>query len=312
MMNIQESDFDLKDTPGSRGQITGKSRRDFLKFISLISAGTALSFRSPFFTEETDTTRARDHFSLNKFYPSVDSLLIPRIEYVPGTPFQADYTLFSLGYDLFRKEGSVSFTWKPDKANVNCECMVERNTESEDLKSYFYQISRHKNDRYLTPVEWTRHSRMAKNTDAPAYPFTELKGNIRLQKNTLHIDETGKLFQKTTEGTPVLKWAHWGLIPLLQDHKEFVFDWIDEKEQIYKGHLIRFREKITLMTKGGLINLCSFYHTGTGIIPTVYWLTENKVLLFVVSGTEVYVLDRFNRKQVSYNVPSGRLKRDLL
>lgn len=312
MKIIQDSDFDMKDTSGSTGQITGKSRRDFLKFISLISAGTAFSFRSPFFTEETDATRAKDHFSLNKFYPVVDSLLIPRIEYVPGTPFQADYTLFSLGYDLFRKEGSVSFAWKPEKKKTTCTCRVERNTEDENLKSIFHLVSRHKNDRYLTPVEWTRRSRMAKDTKATAFPYTEMEGKIRLQKNTLHITEAGKAFRKTTEGTPVLKWAHWGLMPLLQDHEEFVFECIDEMEQIFKGHRIRFRGKITLMTKSGEINLYSFHHAGTGIIPTVYWLTENKVLLFVVSGTEVYVLDRFNGKQVSYHVPSGRLKRDLI
>jgi len=290
---------------------TGKSRRDFLKFISLISAGTALSFRSPFFEEGPGATRARDHFSLNKFYPSVDSLVFPRIDYAPGTPFQASYTLFSLGYDLFRKEGSVSFAWKPDKTNVNCECRVERNTEAEDLKSYFYQSSRHKNDRYLTPVEWTRHSRMAKNAEAPAYPFTELKGKIRLHKNTLRIAETGKPIQKFIEGTPLLKWAHWGLIPGLDEGDSPVFDWIDEMEQVFRGHRIRFQEKIALVTKGGEINISSFHHTGTGIVPTVYWLTENKVLLFVVSGTEVYVLDKFNGKQVSFEIPSGRLKRDL-
>jgi hypothetical protein len=289
-----------------------KNRRDFLKLFSLISAGTALSFRPPFFAEEPEATHARDHFSLNKFYPSVDSIVIPQIDYAPGKPFQADYTLFSLGYDLFRKEGSVSFSWKPEKKNATCECRVERNTEQEDLKSIFYLESRHKNDRYLTPVEWTRHSRMAKNQNAPAYPFTELEGKIRLYRNTLLIAETGKSFQKFTEGTPVLKWAHWGLIPRLEENDDFVFDWIDEMEQIFKGHRIRFKDKITLVTKGGEIALCSFQQTGTGIIPTVYWLTESKVLLFIVSGTEVYVLNKFNGMQLSFEVPSGRLKRDLL
>ena len=229
-------------------------------------------------------------------------MVIPRIDFKPGSPFQASYTLFSLGYDLFRKEGSVSFAWKPGKANVNCECMVERNTEAEDLKSYFYQTSRHKNDRYLTPVEWTRHSRMAKNPEAPAYPVTELGGKIRLNKNTLHIAETGKSFNKPMEGVPLLKWAHWGLLPSLEDHEDFIFDWIDEMEQIFKGHQIRFRGKITLETKGGEINLSSFHHTGTGIIPTVYWLTGNKVLLFVVSGTEVYIHD-IASTLLSYNPP---------
>jgi hypothetical protein len=292
------------------GKGSGKGRRDFLKFITLISAGTAFSFRSPFFEEDSATTRARDHFSLNKFYPSVDSLVLPRIDYTLGTPFQAGYTLFSLGYDLFRKEGSVSFAWKPDKANVNCECLVERNTEAEDLKSYFYQSSRHKNDRYLTPVEWTRHSRMAKDPEAPTYPFTELKGKISLHKNTLHIAESGKSIQKFTEGTPLLKWAHWGLIPSLKEHDNLTFEWIDEMEQIFKGHRIWFREKITLMTKGGEINLFSFQQTGNGILSTVFWLTESKILLFVVSGTEVYVLDKFNGEEVSFVVPSGRIIRD--
>lgn len=312
MNNINESGFVLKNISGSAGKISGQSRRDFLKFISLISAGTALSFRPPFFAEDPGATRARDHFSLNKFYPSVDSLVFPRIDYAPGTPFQANYTLFSLGYDLFRKEGSVSFAWKPEKAELTCDCHVERNTESGELKSFYYQGSRHKNDRYLTPVEWTRHSRMAKDTEAPAYPFTELKGKIRLQKNSLRIAEAGKPIQKFIEGIPLLKWAHWGLIPGLEEHDSFVLDWIDEMEQVFKGHRISFKEKITLVTKGGEIHLSSFHHTGTGIIPTVYWLTENKVLLYVVSGTEVYVLDKFNGKQVSFDVPSGRLKRDLI
>jgi hypothetical protein len=309
---VHESDFDMKNTPGSTGQNSGKSRRNFLKFISLISTGTAFAFRSPFFSEDPDETRARDHFSLNKFYPSVDSLVIPRFDYTPGTFFQADYTLFSLGYDLFRKEGRITFAWKPEKKKTTCVCRVERNTEAEDLKSFLHLVSTHKNDRFLTPVEWTRRSRMAKDTEAPAHPFTELKGKIRMHKNRLQIAETGKSIQKYAEGAPLLKWAHWGLIPLLQDHEDFVFDWIDEMEQIFKGHRIRFREKITLLTKGGKINLYSFHHTGAGIVPTVYWLTENKVMLFVVSGTEVYVLDKFNGKQVSFKVPSGRLKRDML
>ncbi len=290
--------------------INSESRRDFLKFISLITTGTALSFRSPFFAEEPGATHARDHFSLNKFYPSVDSLVIPRIDYAPGTPFHSDYTLYSLGYDLFRKEGSVSFTWKTEKQMAVCECHVERNTESQKLKNIFNQISLHKNDRNLTPFEWTRKSRMAVDSDSPSYPFTEMEARIRMEEDTLQIDEMGKSFKKLKAGMPLLKWAHWGLIPRLEEHDDIVFDWIDEMEQIFKGHRIRFREKITLVTKGGEINLCSFHHTGTGIIPTSYWLTESKVLLFVVSGTEVYVLDKFNGTHVSFNVPSGRLKRD--
>ena len=287
-------------------------RRDFLKLISLLSAGTALSFKPRDLTlkDQSVVTKARDHFSLNKFYPSVDSLVIPEIAFHKGESFEAKYSLFSFGYDIFRKEGNVSFSWKDQKERIVCSCIVERHTETGNLKSIYHQISQHNNDKFLTPIEWTRHSGIAENIQDKPFSHTDLTGEVQIKENYLSVREKGKTLQKPLQELPLLKWANWGLIPGLNENTDFTFSWIDEMEQVFTGHRIKFREKVVVATGKGEASLYSFQQTGSGIIPTVYWLTENKVLLFVVSGIEIYMLDEFNGKQLRYHIPEGPIKRD--
>jgi hypothetical protein len=293
--------------------IKSKSRRDFLKLISLLSAGTTFSFKPGYqkLTDKSVAAKARDYFSLNKFYPSVNSLVIPEIAFHRGESFEAKYSLFSIGYDIFRREGNVSFSWKDQKDKKVCSCIVERYTETGNLKSIYHQISQHNNDKFFTPIQWTRHSGIAEKFNAPPFEYTELTGEVQIKENILSVTEKGQTFQKPLQGLPLLKWGNWGLFPCLNENTDFTFSWIDEMEQVFTGHRIKFRERLGLSIWNCDVTLCSFQQTGPGLIPTVYWLTENNVLLFVVSGTEIYMLDEFNGKQLNYNVPEGRIKRDI-
>ncbi len=64
-----------------------KSRRDFLENAVGAERGTLVSFRPALLTGPAGmkVTKGQDHFSLNKFYPSLEGLTVP--EFLTG---QAD------------------------------------------------------------------------------------------------------------------------------------------------------------------------------------------------------------------------------
>lgn len=301
----------MKDSNTSRSGCE-TSRRDFLKIISLLSAGTVLPSRAAnlIFSDGISVTRVKDHFSLNKFYPSVESLIVQDMNYQKGDPFYARYSLFSLGYDHFRKEGNVTYKWEKQSDNNFCNCIIERDSKTAGLKNIYTLDSRHANDLHHSPVDWRWDAKFAESPDAPAFALTALSGQAFIEEGQVHILRNGNKFTRSLRGSPMLKWGHLCMLPMLDDDANMTFSWIDEMEQVFEGHRLQFREYARISVNHGQLNLYAFQQTGTGIIPTVYWLNENHILFFIVSGTEIYMLDEFNSHTVRYNVPIGRLNRN--
>jgi hypothetical protein len=290
-----------------------KSRREFLKMISLLSAGTLVAYRGLALDDSggIKVTKAKDHFSLNKFYPSLDGLTVPDIPYRAGESFDARYSLFSLGYDHFRREGRVRYSMDDQNNKNHIECIIERNARASGLKSFYHLKSEHQKDALLTPVNWSWSTKIADHFDAPPYGRTGLKGDAAIKRDQLRLSKKEGIVQKPLKENPLLKWSHWALFPELEKNAALNFSWIDEMERVFPGHHIRFRQNALVAIQNKNLALYAFQHTGPGIIPTVYWLNEdNNALLFVVSGIEIYILDEMNGKQLDYFIPEGPLKRN--
>ena len=104
------------------------------------------------------------------------------------------------------------------------------------------------------------------------------------------------------------KWTHWPILMDMKDDESIRFDWIDEMEQVFTGHQLKYSGEAIISTQNGKLSLRAFQQTGTGKIPTVYWLYNNMMLL-VISGTEVYMLDDFNGNNFAYKTIKGGINR---
>jgi hypothetical protein len=292
--------------------ISTKSRRDFIKVISVLFAGTAVPVNAAagLISDDLKAKSVKDYFSLNKIYSTVESLSLADIKHTEGNSFEARYSIFSLAYDLCRKEGDLDIKWATQNDTKICECLVGRDAQRTGLKSYYYQKSYHNSDKLNTPVEWTWKTKIAKDFEADAFQYTEMEGGGAINGKKLKVSRGEKIIIKNLEDTPLLKWAHWPLLMEMKDDESFHFDWIDEMEQIFTGHQLKYRGEALISTRNGKLPLRAFQQTGTGKIPTVYWMYNN-VLLFVISGTEVYILDEFNGKHIGCEISVGKIKREI-
>jgi hypothetical protein len=290
--------------------IPTKSRRDFIKVISVLFAGTAVPVNAAagLISDDLKAKSVKDYFSLNKIYSTVESLSLADIKHTVGNSFEARYSVFSLGYDICRKEGDINMKWTTQNDTKICECLVGRDALRTGLKSFYYQKSYHNEDKLNTPVEWTWKTKIAKDFEADAFQYSEMVGRGAIKGKELKVLRGEKNISKKLENTPLLKWAHWPLLMEMKDDKSIEFDWIDEMEQLFTGHQLKYCGEALISTQNGKLSLRAFQQTGTGKIPTIYWIYNN-VLLTVVSGTEVYILDEFNGKRIGYEIPKGKIKR---
>jgi len=291
-------------------QISQKGRRDFIKVMSALFAGAALPLHAVagIVPDELKVTEVKDHFSLNKILPLVESLMTADVKHKKGASLKAQYSLFSLGYDRCRKEGQADLQWTVQNDKRVCEFLLERDALRTGLKSFYYQKSYHQSDQLKTPLEWNWESKVAADFNSEAFTYTETEGGGSISGRKLKVFRGDKNRSEKLENSPLLKWSHLPVLMELEDDEGFRFDWIDEMEQVFTGHQLRYAGEALISTENGKLPLRAFQHTGTGKIPTVYWLYNN-IMLMVISGTEVYVLDDFNGKPFSYNPIEGRINR---
>lgn len=122
-----------------------------------------------------------------------------------------------------------------------------------------------------------------------------IKGR-REREEVLFFEKGKEKKVKINEDTHLTwKWGMIDLIPIMAaaDIKSLGFATLDEVDTIYPEQKARFRKTVSLSEgKGGneKIKFNVYDVTGTGVIPTVYWVDEFGRTVFIITGTEGYLL----------------------
>lgn len=130
-------------------------------------------------------------------------------------------------------------------------------------------------------------------------PWLESGRSIRgrRERDEVLILEKGKEKRVKINADTYVAWK-WGMIDLIPvmaagGIKSLSFATLDETDIVYPEQKARFRKNISLSDgKGGngKINFNVYDLTGTGVIPTVYWVDEFGRTVFIITGTEGYLL----------------------
>lgn len=110
------------------------------------------------------------------------------------------------------------------------------------------------------------------------------------------VEESGKKKHYTLLPNSHLAWK-WGMVDLIPkmtsgNIESLDFAVLDETDIVYQEQKARFKMNVSLSyNKGGdKINFKVYDVTGTGVIPTVYWVDEAGRTVFIITGTEAYIL----------------------
>ena len=64
----------------------------------------------------------------------------------------------------------------------------------------------------------------------------------------------------------------------------------DEMDMVYDHQYARFRKEQSMDCGEQVVDFKVFDVLGDGIIPTVYWIDNRHRVVFIVTGTEAFVL----------------------
>ena len=69
------------------------------------------------------------------------------------------------------------------------------------------------------------------------------------------------------------------------------FDYFENMEVVKRQHNIRYMDAIKVRIGNQAIGLTGYCHTGSGIMPTFYWVTERRLLIMIRHGISFIVLE---------------------
>ncbi len=153
------------------------------------------------------------------------------------------------------------------------------------------------NDFLCTPVKWTFETKLAKQWDEEAYPYTCQQGECFVDRGTLYETINGKDRSKPLKGNYTFRY---NLFDAIQTNGEkmdgaFSFSIIDELNVIKKDNMLKPYIELNLPSINKNMDIRSYVHTGQSVIPAVYGLGFDGRVLFYISGIEIlFLINREN------------------
>jgi hypothetical protein len=219
--------------------------------------------------------------------------------------YELDFTLYNLYRNLAKPAGSFRISRHADQApNFRVEsirnCSSDIHLRTGDLVkhfvgAYYFTGEIFAEDNILaTPRSWLCHTKIARTQKAAAYMDTAHTWRGRYGNGEISY-ESGPYTYSKAAGSRELTWK-WGIIHLVQKMAELSMDEIhfsalDEMDMVYDHQYARFRKKQAVDCGGAVLDFKVYDVLGDGIIPTVYWIDNRHRVVFIVTGTEAYVLD---------------------
>ncbi|MCL4401963.1 MAG: hypothetical protein M1436_04765 [Acidobacteria bacterium] len=152
---------------------------------------------------------------------------------------------------------------------------------------------------------WKSFSRMARTAEEDPYLGSGLRKQGRVERGAAVI-ATGN--HKRRVSVPVEPCAaKWTLMEAAQRFPRKTdatahFSLLDEVDEIRGNQEFRFRLVEPVILGGKQTPLAVYEHTGTGVIPTTYWVDEANRVLFAVTGCELFVLKESCGKPARYQI----------
>jgi hypothetical protein len=282
-------------------------RRDFIRHAGMAGMAAMLpapilsSSLAPLYTCRIDPGNEFALLKLEKILPEYE---FPAIETFSTEHYQLKFVLYNLYNNFVKLAGSFEISKNAlNDPNYHVESIRSSSTdiifETDEYKknfigSYFFSGDIQAEDNILaTPRSWLCKTKIARTRKDPPYMNTGHVWRGGFGGGTISY-ESGPYYHTRRIGDKDLTWK-WGIINLVQKMAEASLDEIhfsvlDEMDLVYDHQYARFRKSKTIDCGTRKIDFKVFDVLGDGIIPTVYWVDNLNRTVFIVSGTEAFML----------------------
>jgi hypothetical protein len=282
-------------------------RRDFIRHTGMAGMAAMLpgpilsTSLAPLYTGEIDPGKEFALLKLEKILPGYH---FPVIDAHSTEDYHLHFTLYNLYRNFVKLAGSFEISKHSDSdPNFHVESVRSSSTdiifETDEYRknfkgSYFFTGDIHAADNMLaTPRSWLCRTKIARTRKDPPYLNTGhvWKGWFR---NGQIEYESGPYHYTKKAGTGDLTWK-WGIINLIQKmaetgQDEIHFSALDEMDMVYEHQYARYRKTKTMDCGVREVDFKVYDVLGDCIIPTVYWVDGLNRVVFIVTGTEAFVL----------------------
>ncbi len=219
--------------------------------------------------------------------------------------YELEFRLYNLYSNLAKPAGSFRIWRHADHApNFQVEsiriCSSDIHLRTGDLVKHFKGAYFFTGDIYAennilaTPRSWLCRTKIARTKKDPAYLDTDHTWRGSYGNGQISY-ESGPYHYSKPAGSRDLTWK-WGIIHLIQKMAETSMDEIhfsalDELDMVYDHQYARFRKQQAIDCGDRILDFKVFDVLGDGIIPTVYWVDNRHRVVFIVTGTEAFVLE---------------------
>jgi hypothetical protein len=144
---------------------------------------------------------------------------------------------------------------------------------------------------------------MAREPGDPPYLRSGIRKRGKRRGRTVEVSTDGRDVEVFEVGEAcTAKWCLMDAVTRLPQEQitPLEFTLVDEVDRPLPGQRLRFRRQARVETGEGELLLTAYEHTGRGVIPTVFWVDTNGLLLFVMTGIEIHVLSADGSGEAAY------------
>lgn len=183
------------------------------------------------------------------------------------------------------------------------ELQIENYRQCPDqYRSYTIATLQCRNDELSTPTAWDVESKVAKSTAAPAYLNSGLSKRAVVEDGRLTL-QTGKNRRShELNGKYTCKWCLLDAVQRLPrlGMPRVAFTLLDEYDELCPNQVLSLQGQGKARTKTGEIEVIAFRHTGSAMVPGVFYVDVNGRLLVYLAGMQLLVLTSADGKPTEY------------
>lgn len=246
------------------------------------------------------SNRLSAQFHLHRIRPIVESYRLPAPDgWAADGAYEMRFDFLSLTIQP-RPAGFIRLVRKPQRGTFTCTMEIVRRGV-DDANFHLAGEFTCRMDRLATPLAWDLESWVDHLDPVERMAHTVLRSRARLQEDILHIQSGHASYRHPMPAGGGLA-AKWLLFEAVQrwprNAPDQTFSIVDENDAFWENQTMEWLGEPVVL---GGIPLRGLLHLGAGTLPRSFWLNEQGLPLFIVSGTEIAVLANVNGVEARYD-----------
>jgi len=213
----------------------------------------------------------------------------PTAAFDPDGPWSHVYQDFS-SHGGKRPQGELTLTHRPGG-----KLRIENYRQcTQGYRAYTFAELNCNNDLLRSPRTWTVETKVAKAPDVPAHLNSGLVKRAAMVDNVLTLQTAASRRTVKLPGPTTCKWCLLDAVGRMatQGIKEVSFSLLDEYDELCPKQTIKFTGDAQVKTKGGMIDIKTYQHTGIATVPGVFYVDAAGRVLFYLGGMQLMSLTK--------------------